>query len=94
MKSLRRVTAIAAGAHHSMALTVGGALLAFGRNDHGALGTGDEENKWKPTKVDFSSISEGDNMCKRAVQVACGSGHTVALISNGGTLEVRTAGAP
>lgn len=36
------ITAIAAGSNFSMALTVGGSILAFGANTHGQLGTGDQ----------------------------------------------------
>lgn len=90
----RRVTAIASGPHHSVALTVGGGLLAFGRNHTGALGTGDTEHRWRPTDVVFAASSKAkvDNMVKRVVQVACGSEHTIALVSNGGVLQVYAAG--
>ena len=38
LKPPARVTAIAAGGDHSMAVTVAGALLAFGSNKHGQVG--------------------------------------------------------
>lgn len=38
LKPWRRVTSIAAGSHHSAAVTVSGALLVFGRNSHGQVG--------------------------------------------------------
>mmetsp|Transcript_26924 Transcript_26924/g.58797 ORF Transcript_26924/g.58797 Transcript_26924/m.58797 type:complete len:634 (+) Transcript_26924:184-2085(+) len=87
-----RVTAIAAGSHHSMALTVGGSILAFGANDCGNLGLGDFVDRWKPTKVSIAADEE-EGQCIRAVQLACGAAHSVALISNQGCLEVRTTGA-
>ncbi len=37
LKPPARVTAIAAGGDHSMAVTVAGALLAFGSNKHGQV---------------------------------------------------------
>ncbi|EFJ45476.1 hypothetical protein VOLCADRAFT_82232 [Volvox carteri f. nagariensis] len=86
------VTAIAAGAYHSMALTVGGALLAFGRNDHGALGTGDCVDRWTPTRVDLNGEDPEDGKCRRAVQVSCGASHTLVLVLNNGRMEVRTTG--
>ncbi|PNW75480.1 hypothetical protein CHLRE_12g528350v5 [Chlamydomonas reinhardtii] len=88
-----RVTAIAAGAYHSMALTVGGALLAFGRNDQGALGTGDKVNRWSPTRVNLHGEDADDGKCRRAVQVSCGASHTLVLVLNNGRMEVRTTGA-
>ncbi|KAG1660841.1 hypothetical protein FOA52_008952 [Chlamydomonas sp. UWO 241] len=87
-----RVTAISAGYYHSMALTVGGSILAFGGNSSGCLGVGDEEDRWKPTRVNLAMPDE-NNVCVRAVQLACGAGHTVALISRQGCMEVRTTGA-
>ena len=86
-----RVTAISAGNLHTMALTVGGSILAFGANDNGSLGLGDCDDRWKPTKVCLALEGE-ERVCIRAVQLACGSGHTVALISRQGCLQVRTTG--
>ncbi|PNH12742.1 putative E3 ubiquitin-protein ligase [Tetrabaena socialis] len=88
-----RVTAIAAGAYHSMALTVGGALLVFGRNDQGALGTGDKTDRWTPTRVDLNGDDIDDGKSRRAVQVSCGAAHTLVLVLNSGRMEVRTTGA-
>lgn len=51
LKPPARVTAIAAGGDHSMAVTVGGALLAFGANKHGQLGTGDTLDRMVPIEV-------------------------------------------
>ncbi|KAG2498861.1 hypothetical protein HYH03_003053 [Edaphochlamys debaryana] len=87
-----RVTAIAAGAYHSMALTVGGALLAFGRNDTGALGTGDKIDRRTPTRVDLNGEEPEDGKSRRAVQVSCGASHTLVLVLNNGRMEVRATG--
>ncbi len=86
-----RVTAISAGASHSMALTVGGAILSFGANWHGQLGTGDQMDRWKPTRINLALPGE-ETRCLRVVQLACGTAHSVALFSNQGKLEVRTTG--
>jgi alpha-tubulin suppressor-like RCC1 family protein len=55
---MRRVTAISAGPNHTVALTVGGALQAFGLNKHGALGLGDTRNRALPTLVRPSASLE------------------------------------
>ncbi len=86
-----RITAIAAGAHHSMALTVGGVILSFGANEHGQLGTGDLLDRWKPTRIG-PSLQSDEGACLRVVQLACGLDHSVALFSNQGKLEVRSTG--
>uniref|UniRef100_A0A7S3R4J6 RCC1-like domain-containing protein n=1 Tax=Dunaliella tertiolecta TaxID=3047 RepID=A0A7S3R4J6_DUNTE len=87
-----RITAIAAGGHHSMALTVGGNILAFGANSQGQLGLGDTTNRWKPTRIKLPMSGEEEGRCLRVVQVACGASFSMALFSNQGTLEVRTTG--
>jgi alpha-tubulin suppressor-like RCC1 family protein len=86
-----RITAISAGAYHSMALTVGGSILAFGANADGQLGTGDKQDRWKPHRINLALPGE-EGRCLRVVQLACGAQHSIALFSNQGTLEVRTTG--
>jgi len=86
-----RITAIAAGGQHSIALTVGGALLAFGRNRLGCLGLGDEVNRWVPTKVNLL-CGMGSGASCRAVQVAAGMCHSIVLVQRNGCLDVRTTG--
>lgn len=75
-----------------MALTVAGVLLAFGQNTYGALGTGDEFNRFKPTKINMSLHDRSKTHCRRVVQVVCGAKHTVALVSNSGRMQVNTTG--
>jgi alpha-tubulin suppressor-like RCC1 family protein len=70
---------------------VGGSILGFGGNESGCLGLGDCEVRWKPTMVNLALENE-EGVCLRAVQVACGAKHTVALVSRQGCLEVRTTG--
>lgn len=86
-----RITAISAGANHTMALTVGGSIMAFGGNESGCLGLGDFNDHWKPTKVPLASEGE-ERTCLRVIQLACGANHSVALVSKQGRAEVRTAG--
>ncbi len=47
----RRITAVAAGLNHTVALTVAGDIFMCGHNKHGALGLGDTVNRFLPTKV-------------------------------------------
>lgn len=52
------VASLACGAHHSMALTHAGKLLAFGRGRHGALGLGTESNAHLPRVVPLLAQEE------------------------------------
>lgn len=74
---LRRVDAIAAGAHHTCALARG-EVWCWGRNDHGQLGVGDTTPRFVPTKVRglsrVASIDVGDDFsCARTAdgKVTC-----------------------
>lgn len=91
LKPPARVTAIAAGGDHSMAVTVAGALLAFGSNKHGQLGTGDTLDRMIPTEVPLALESEGGQLV-RAMQVHCGAQHTLALVQVQGHHQVRSVG--
>lgn len=91
LKPPARVTAIAAGGDHSMAVTVGGSLLAFGSNRHGQLGTGDRMDRMVPTEVPLTLESE-QGLLVRGMQVQCGAQHTLVLVQNHGRMEVRAAG--
>jgi alpha-tubulin suppressor-like RCC1 family protein len=88
----QRVTAIAAGGDHSMAVTVGGTLLAFGSNKHGQLGTGDFLDRMTPTEVLIAFEKELNSCPLRAMQVQCGTSHSAILVQNRGRMEVRTTG--
>lgn len=89
-----RVTAIAAGGDHSMAVTVGGELLAFGCNKYGQLGTGDGIDRYVPTSVCLSQHGQYtfEEKPLRAMQVQCGASHTIVLVQNRGKNEVKAAG--
>ena len=91
LKPPARVTASAAGGDHSMAVTVAGALLAFGCNRHGQLGTGDRLDRMVPTEVPLALDSEAGQLV-RAMQVQCGAQHTLALVQLRGQHQVRSAG--
>ena len=69
------VTAIAAGAAHSLAIERGGDLVAWGENSAGQLGDGTTTNRSTPVQV--TGLTSG----VRAV--SAGSRHTLALLSDG-----------
>ncbi|CAL8465368.1 g4904 [Coccomyxa elongata] len=97
-----RITAVAAGLNHTVALTVAGDIFMCGHNKHGALGLGDTVNRFLPTKVDLSRTvamtgkvdqagAPGMHLA-RGVQVACGGMHTLALVKIRGQIIVCAAG--
>uniref|UniRef100_UPI00398E34D3 probable E3 ubiquitin-protein ligase HERC4 n=1 Tax=Pristiophorus japonicus TaxID=55135 RepID=UPI00398E34D3 len=67
---------IAAGGSHSFALSVSGAVFAWGSNDHGQLGLNDMENRYHPTEV---KLLDG----KKMVYISCGGQHTATLTKDG-----------
>jgi len=74
-----KVTAIAAGFAHSVALTSTGALLAWGKNYNGNLGDGSTTDSDVPVKV---SLPVGT----KATAVAAGAEHNLAVTSTGAVL--------
>ncbi|WP_032723443.1 RCC1 domain-containing protein, partial [Salinispora arenicola] len=73
------ITAIAAGAFHSLALTSAGTVLAWGENLHGQLGNGGTTNMSTPVGV---SLPAGVTI----TAVAAGAAHSLALTSTGAVL--------
>lgn len=74
----KRVVAIACGLCHSAATTMTGKLFVWGDNRYGqlGLGLGGDAERHVPTPV---AALEG----KRVVSVACGRGHTTAILGSG-----------
>ena len=49
----RRVVAVSAGLHHSLAITADGAVFTWGKGEHGCLGHGEDmSNQVLPKKVE------------------------------------------
>lgn len=73
------VTAVAAGDRHTVALTRGGAVLAWGAGESGQLGRGDTSGSATPVLV---ALPAGT----RVTALAAGSDTTLALTADGGVL--------
>jgi len=74
-----KVTAVAAGAEHSLALTSTGAVFAWGWNIYGQLGNGSTGSSDVPVNV---SLPAGT----KVTAVAVGTLHSLALTSTGAVL--------
>ena len=74
---LPQVSAIAAGASHSLALAADGSVWAWGGNGSGALGDGTRTNRAAPQRV--AGVAD-------AVAVAAGGGRSFALRADGSVL--------
>jgi hypothetical protein len=83
-----KVTAVAAGALHGLALTSTGAVLAWGYNADGELGNGSTANSHVPVKVRLpagtkvAAIASGGPLTGVGVIIA-GPGHSLAMTSTG-----------
>jgi E3 ubiquitin-protein ligase HERC4 len=79
------VVRIAAGAHHSLALSASGSVYSWGANSFGQLGTGDFANVFSPRKLDALQHH-------RIVDISCGDNHTCMLTQNGGVFTCGAGG--
>lgn len=72
----KRICQIAVGKEHTVAVSEGGRCFAWGKNDFGQLGTGDEETRALPvyTELPYETF---------IAQVACGGNYTLALEKRG-----------
>lgn len=73
------ITQITCGSYHTAAVTDSGQLFTWGGGMYGKLGHGDEAGHATPALVEALRAS-------KVAQVACGSRHTVALLSTGRVL--------
>lgn len=72
----KRVCQISVGKEHAAALTEGGRVIAWGKNDFGQLGTGDEENRALPSYTELPYEVY-------IAQVACGGNYTLGITKRG-----------
>jgi alpha-tubulin suppressor-like RCC1 family protein/phosphodiesterase/alkaline phosphatase D-like protein len=73
------VVAISAGPFHNLALRADGRIAAWGYNNYGQLGTGDQVTYLRPVLVPAAGALAG----KKVVAVAAGAYHSFALCSDG-----------
>ena len=73
------ITAIACGTYYSLVLTSDGKVYAWGDNSSGQLGSGNNTSSNIPVAVSTAGILSG----KIIKAIACGSGQSLALASDG-----------
>lgn len=73
----RKVTQVACGSYHSLALTANGEVYGWGSNNCGQLGTGSTSNQNVPRRI------TGILNSKRVASVSCGQSFTVARTDEG-----------
>jgi alpha-tubulin suppressor-like RCC1 family protein len=73
------ITQVAAGYDHSLAVTSGGGVLAFGHNGTGQLGNGSTTDSDTPVNVALPAAT-------RVTQASAGDGFSLAVTSSGGVL--------
>ena len=71
-----RAVSVSAATAHVLALTGSGAVWSWGQGDVGALGHGDDQDQWQPTKVETLAG-------RRVVAVSAGREHSLALTADG-----------
>jgi alpha-tubulin suppressor-like RCC1 family protein len=74
-----KIVTVAAGALHTMAAGVNGALWAWGAGYYGRLGLGDTNDRLMPTLVGAEEVFGGSQVRT----IACGNDHTLAVTEAG-----------
>ncbi|KAJ4911908.1 Regulator of chromosome condensation (RCC1) family protein [Raphanus sativus] len=74
----RKITSLAAGEAHTIALTGDGCVYSWGRGMFGRIGTGRESDELVPARVEFESPAAA-----RIVGIAAGAYHSLALSEDG-----------
>ncbi|MFD0275036.1 hypothetical protein ACFVHB_14210 [Kitasatospora sp. NPDC127111] len=81
---LTGVTALAAGASHSMALRADGTVVAWGDNSSGQLGDGTTTNRLGPVPVcAIGATAPCASYLNGVTGIAAGNSHSLALVSGG-----------
>ncbi len=75
----KTVSAVAAGQYHSLAVCSDGTVATWGYNTYGQLGNNSTTNSSVPVAVTTGGVLAG----KAVVSVSAGSGHSLALCSDG-----------
>ncbi|KAM0861517.1 hypothetical protein ACQ4PT_045837 [Festuca glaucescens] len=78
-----KVSAVAAGEAHTLALTCNGEVYSWGRGTFGRLGTGREADEQVPTAVVPAAAVGGGGQRPRFAAVAAGAYHSLALDDEG-----------
>ncbi|RID73252.1 hypothetical protein BRARA_B00414 [Brassica rapa] len=73
----RKITSLAAGEAHTIALTGDGCVYSWGRGMFGRIGTGRETDELVPARVEF------DSPAARIVGIAAGAYHSLAVSDDG-----------
>ncbi|MDP7528277.1 MAG: hypothetical protein QGH61_02925, partial [Candidatus Marinimicrobia bacterium] len=88
--SSNKITAVAQGGQHSIALATDGTVYTWGSSDYGQLGnnsSGDDSDESTPVKVLMGSYSGttylGDDSDNKIIAVAAGESHSIALAADG-----------
>ena len=81
-----RVIQISAGATSVLALTEQGRVLAWGDNDSGQLGLGDDDSRYAPTLVPASSFP-GLGSDKKIISIAAGASDWALALSDSSSAE-------
>ncbi|CAH8319801.1 unnamed protein product [Eruca vesicaria subsp. sativa] len=76
----RKITYLAAGEAHTIALTGDGCVYSWGRGMFGRIGTGGETDELVPARVEFDS---SDRTAARIVGIASGAYHSLAVSDDG-----------
>ncbi|CAH9064759.1 unnamed protein product, partial [Cuscuta epithymum] len=77
LKLSHKITEVAAGEAHTLALTADGSVYSWGRGFFGRLGTGSELDQMFPVRVEFGSTAV------KIVAIAAGAYHSLALADDG-----------
>lgn len=77
----QKVVKLAAGDTHALCLTASGHVFAWGSNINGQLGVGDRASSAQPREV--TALDEGELDGAAVEGIACGGGHSLALLNDG-----------